>query len=342
LAPIIKDRKGEHEKVFEDARKAGFVRVRVDGEVRDLSEEISLEKNKKHTIDMVVDRLVIHSATSNGTGESDAARAADSVETALRLGQGVVNVASQGGQEQLLSEQFACVYCGISFPEIAPRSFSFNSPHGACPSCSGLGTTLEIDPDLIVPNPDLSLEDGAIAPWSKSGATNSYFSQVIQSVSRACGFSTKTPFRDLTPEHKQIVLYGLKDRKVSMHYETKDGRTREFDVGFEGAVKNLERRFRETDSDFQRIEIERYMANRPCPVCKGARLKPETLAVTVGGRSIVEVTAMSVRSAAHWFRELAEHLSARDMTIAHQILKEIRSRLTFLVDVGLDYLTLDR
>ncbi|MGH2458547.1 MAG: excinuclease ABC subunit UvrA [Chloroflexota bacterium] len=342
LAPIIKDRKGEHEKVFDDARKAGFVRVRVDGEVHDLSDEISLEKNKKHTIDIVVDRLVIRSPSNDGAGQSDAARAADSVETALRLGQGVVKIGNQGGDEQLFSEEFACVYCGISLPDIAPRSFSFNSPHGACPACSGLGTTLEIDPELIVPNPDLSLDDGAIAPWSKAGATNSYFSQVVHSVSRACGFSTRTPFRELSPEHKQVVLYGLKDRRVSMSYETKDGRTREFEVGFEGAVKNLERRYRETDSDFQRLEIERYMANRPCPVCNGARLKPETLAVTVGKRSIVDVTAMSVRDASHWFRELAEHLSERDMTIAHQILKEIRSRLTFLVDVGLDYLTLDR
>ena len=342
LAPIIKDRKGEHDKVFEDARKAGFVRVRVDGDVRDLSDEIALEKNKKHTIDVVVDRLVVHSASSNGTGESDAARTADSVETALRLGQGVVKVAVQGGEEQLFSEQLACVYCGISLPDLAPRSFSFNSPHGACPACSGLGTTLEIDPELVVTNPDLSLDDGAILPWSKAGATNSYFSQMVHAVAHTCGFSTRTPFRELSPAHKDVLLYGLRDRKVPMHYETKDGRNREFDVSFEGAVKNLERRYRETDSDFQRLEIERYMANRPCPVCQGARLKPETLAVTVGARSIVAVTAMSVRDAARWFRELAEHLSERDMTIAHQVLKEIRGRLTFLVDVGLDYLTLDR
>ncbi len=342
LAPIIKDRKGEHEKVFEDARKAGFVRVRVDGEVRDLSDDVVLEKNKKHTIDIVVDRLVVRSVSSNGAHASDAARAADSVETALRLGQGVVKVAIQGGDELLFSEQFACVYCGVSLPEIAPRSFSFNSPHGACPACSGLGTTLEIDPDLIVTNPDLSLDEGAIVPWSKNGATSSYFIQLLHAVARTCGFSTKTPYRDLAPEHKQILLYGLKDRKVTMHYETRDGRRREFEVSFEGAIKNLERRYHETDSDFQRMEIERFMANRPCPVCKGARLKPESLAVTVGGRSIVEVTAMSVRDAVHWFRELSEHLSEREMAIVHQVLKEIRSRLTFLVDVGLDYLTLDR
>jgi excinuclease ABC subunit A len=342
LAPIIKDRKGEHEKVFEDARKAGFVRVRVDGEVRDLSDEILLEKNKKHTIDVVVDRLIIHSASRNGSAADDAARAADSVETALRLGQGVVKVAIQGGEEHLFSEQFACVYCGISLPEIAPRSFSFNSPHGACPACSGLGTTLEIDPDLVVTNPDLSIEDGAIVPWSKTNAANSYFLQLLHAVARTCGFSTKTPFRDLSPAHKNILLYGMKDRKVKLDYETRDGRRRDFEVSFEGAIKNLERRYRETDSDFQRMEIERYMANRPCPTCKGARLKPESLAVTVGERSIVDVTAMSVRDAAHWFRELAEHLSDRDMTIAHQVLKEIRARLTFLVDVGLDYLTLDR
>ncbi|HLG51705.1 MAG TPA: excinuclease ABC subunit UvrA [Chloroflexota bacterium] len=340
LAPIVKDRKGEHEKVFEDARKAGFVRVRVDGEVRDLSEEIVLDKNRKHVIDVVVDRLVVHRGTSNGS--DDTARIADSVETALRMGQGVVTVAVVGGEDVLFSEQFACVYCGISLPELAPRSFSFNSPHGACPACSGLGTTLEIDPDLVVPNPDLSIDEGAIAPWAHAGMTSSYFNQVLAAVARVYGFSTRTPFRDLTPEQKDIILYGTRGRKVPIRYETRDGRMREYDVAFEGVVPNLERRYRETDSDFQRMEIERYMASRPCPACKGARLKPEVLAVTVGGRSIVEVTAMSVREAAAWFRQLSESLSERELAIAHQVLREIQNRLTFLIDVGLDYLTLDR
>ncbi len=343
LAPSIQDRKGEHQHVFEDARKAGFVRVRVDGEVRDLSEDIVLEKNKKHTVEIVVDRLIVRDRSAEeAEPESEAARVADSVETALRLGKGIIKVAVVGGEEQLYSEHFACVYCGISLPEFAPRSFSFNSPHGACPSCTGLGTTLEIDPELVVPNPDLSITDGAIAPWSKSGTTSTYYTQVLAAVAKQHGFSMAVPWRELAPEHKQIVLYGIKEKRVSLQYESRDGRVREYDAPYEGVVKNLERRYRESDSDFMRIEIEKYMANRPCQVCQGARLKPESLAVTVGERSIVQVTHMSVREAADWFRILAEGLTEREMTIARQILKEIRSRLGFLVDVGLNYLTLDR
>ncbi len=343
LAPVVQDRKGEHQQVFDDARKGGYVRVRVDGEVYDLSEEFNLAKNKKHTIEIVVDRLVVRSAGSNGSSvDENAARIADSVETALGLGHGVVKVAIQGGEEHLFSEHFACVYCGISLPEIQPRSFSFNSPHGACPACSGLGTSLEVDPDLIIPNPDLSIEEGAIVPWARGGTTSSYFLQMVASLAQTLGFSLNTPFKELRPEHQQAILYGVKDQKVLMRYSTRDGRTHEYEAAFEGVVKNLERRYRETDSDFQRMEIERYMTNRPCSACKGARLKPEVLAVTVGGRSIVEVTALSVREADQWFRELTMRLSERDMAIAHQVLKEIRSRLGFLVDVGLDYLTLDR
>jgi excinuclease ABC subunit A len=343
LGPTVQDRKGEHQGIFDEARKAGFVRVRVNGEVRDLSEDIVLEKNKKHTIDVVVDRLIIRGPSSNGSGEeSDAARTADSVETALRMGKGILKVAIQGGEELLFSEHFACVYCGISLPEFAPRSFSFNSPHGACPACTGLGTTLEIDPELVVPNPDLSIADGAIAPWSKSGTTSSYFLQVLTAVARTHGFSTTIPYRELSAEAQKTVMYGLKEKKVSLQYESRDGRSRVYDAPYEGVVKNIERRYRESDSDFIRQEIERYMANRPCPVCKGARLKPESLAVKVGERSIIDVTAFSVRSAADWFGWLAADLSDRDLTIARQILKEIRSRLGFLVNVGLDYLTLDR
>jgi len=343
LAPVVEDRKGEHLQVFDDARKGGYVRVRVDGDVHDLSEDFDLAKNKKHSIEIVVDRLVVHSADRNGSsGDENAARIADSVETALRLGHGVVKVAIQGGEEHLFSEHFACVYCGISLSEIQPRSFSFNSPHGACPACSGLGTSLEVDSELIVPNPDLSIEEGAIVPWSRAGTMSSYFIQVIGSLAEVLDFSLDTPFKDLRPEQQRAILYGLKDQKVQMRYSTRDGRVRDYETAFEGAVKNLERRYRETDSDFQRIEIERYMTNRPCSACKGARLKPESLAVTVGGRSIVEVTAFSVRDADQWFQVLGGQLSDRDETIAHQVLKEIRGRLGFLVDVGLDYLTLDR
>ncbi|HLH71771.1 MAG TPA: excinuclease ABC subunit UvrA, partial [Chloroflexota bacterium] len=310
LAPVVQDRKGEHQQVFDDARKGGYVRVRVDGEVYDLSEEFNLAKNKKHTIEIVVDRLVVRSAGSNGSSvDENAARIADSVETALGLGHGVVKVAIQGGEEHLFSEHFACVYCGISLPEIQPRSFSFNSPHGACPACSGLGTSLEVDPDLIIPNPDLSIEEGAIVPWARGGTTSSYFLQMVASLAQTLGFSLNTPFKELRPEHQQAILYGVKDQKVLMRYSTRDGRTHEYEAAFEGVVKNLERRYRETDSDFQRMEIERYMTNRPCSACKGARLKPEVLAVTVGGRSIVEVTALSVREADQWFRELTMRLS---------------------------------
>jgi excinuclease ABC subunit A len=343
LAPIIQDRKGEHFQIFDEARKAGFVRVRVDGTVRDLSEEITLEKNKKHTIDTVVDRLIVRTPGNEpDDAGNDIGRVSDSVETALRLGKGILKVSVQGGEEQLFSEHFACVYCGISLPEFAPRSFSFNSPHGACPACTGLGTVLEIDPELVVPNPDLSISEGAIAPWSKEGTTSSYFMQVLAAVARAYGFSTTAPFRELDAEHQKVVLYGMKERKVGLLYETRDGRSREYEAPYEGVVKNLERRHRESDSDFTRMEIERYMANRPCSVCQGARLKPESLAVTVGERSIIRITSMSVRDAADWFRVLADSLSERDQTIARQIFKEIQARLGFLVDVGLEYLTLDR
>ncbi|HEX5417149.1 MAG TPA: excinuclease ABC subunit UvrA [Chloroflexota bacterium] len=340
LAPVIDERKGEHQQIFDEARRAGFVRVRVDGQVRDLSEEITLEKNKKHSIEVVVDRLVVRAPAERE--ESDASRVADSVETALRVGKGILKVAIPDGAEQLFSEHFACVYCGVSLPEIAPRSFSFNNPHGACPSCSGLGTTQEVDPELIVTNPDLSLSDGAIGVWAKGGTTSSYYLQVLSAVARQHDFSMSDPYRELSNEAKKIILYGLKDKKVQLLYETREGKVREYAAPYEGVVNHLQRRYRETDSDFQRLEIEKYMADRPCSACHGARLRPESLAVLLNGRSIVEITAMSVREAACWFGDLAESLSERDLTIARQVLKEIRGRLGFLVDVGLDYLTLDR
>jgi len=340
VAPVIDERKGEHQQIFEEARRSGFVRVRVDGQVRDLSEEISLEKNKKHTVEIVVDRLIIRSVGERE--ESDATRVADSVETALRVGKGILKVAILDGEEHLFSENFACVYCAVSLPEIAPRSFSFNNPHGACPSCTGLGTTQEVDPDLVVTNPDLSLADGAISVWAKGGTTSSYYLQVLNAVARQYDFSMTAPYRELSVEAQKIVLYGLSDSKVKLLYETREGKVREYEAPYEGAVKHLERRYRETESDFQKMEIERFMANRPCPTCRGARLRPESLAVKLNGRSIVEITALSVRQAANWFADLAETLSERDLTIARQVLKEIRGRLGFLVDVGLDYLTLDR
>ena len=341
LAPLIRDRKGEHLAVFEDARKAGYVRVRVDGRVYDLSEDIDLDKNKKHTIEVVVDRLAIGRNSENGQCE-DATRIADSVETALKLGAGVVLVSVVNGEELLFSEHFACVHCGVSLGEIAPRNFSFNSPHGACPACTGLGTTLEFDPDLLIPNHELSLADGAIVPWSRAASGDSYYGQVLESVARYAGFSMHTAIKDLRPEQVELLLYGSRGIRVPVHYRDKRGGQHEYTLPFEGVIPNLQRRYKETESDYIRMEIERYMSTRPCPTCKGARLKPESLAVTVCGLSIVQVTAMSVSQAARWIDELAEHLTERERLIAQQIVKEIKARLGFLLDVGLEYLTLDR
>ncbi|MHB1006233.1 MAG: excinuclease ABC subunit UvrA [Chloroflexota bacterium] len=345
MAPLVRDRKGEHQQIFEDMRKAGYVRVRVDRQVRDLAEDIDLDKNRKHTIEVVVDRLVSHGPTLGEAGQAifeDAGRIADSVETALKLGNGVVLVFVMDGEELLFSEHFACVHCGISLGEIAPRTFSFNSPHGACPACTGLGTTMEIDPELVIPNAELSIAEGAIQPWSRSGPGEGYYYQLVESTARHYGFSVSTPVKDLPPKAMDILLHGSQGETVKVKYQGQTGRQREYDTSFEGIVPNLERRYRESSSDYIKMEIERFMASRPCPTCAGARLKPESLAVKVRDLSIIEVTRFSVLEAARWFSTLMNHLSEREATIARQILKEIRARLGFLVDVGLDYLTLDR
>ena len=342
LAPLIRDRKGEHHRVFDDARRAGFVRARVDGEIRDLSDDFDLDKNKKHTIEVVVDRLTIRRSDGNGSASTDASRVADSVETALKLGSGVVLVVVVGGDEMLFSEHFACPTCGISLGEIAPRNFSFNSPHGACPKCTGIGATLEVDPNLVIPNKNLSLAQGAIKPYSKSGSTDTYFYQLIEAASRMYGFSTTVPVKELSPEHLDIVLYGTKGEIVTMRHKDKFGRIRQYSTRFEGVINNLDRRYKETESDYSRAEIEQYMSSRPCPVCNGARLKAESLSVTVGDKSIAEVTNMSVVEALKWFDYLETRMTEREVYIARQILKEIRARLRFLVNVGLEYLTLDR
>ena len=344
MAPLVRDRKGEHQQIFEEMRRAGYVRVRVDGQVRDLSEEIDLDKNRKHTIEVVVDRLVVHGHSGNGTGEGkdDAPRIADSVETALKIGSGIVLVSIVDGEELLFSEHFACVHCGISLGEIAPRNFSFNSPHGACSACTGLGTTLEIDPELVIPNKDLTLAEGAIQPWTRGSTGNGYYYHLVEAVARHYGFSTQVPVHRLSAEALDILLYGSKGEVVKVRHEPKGGRVREYNTSYEGVIPHLERRYRENGSDYLRMEIERYMASRPCPACGGARLKPESLAVTVLGKSIVEVTRMSVLEAAGWFAGLMAQLNERQATIARQIVKEIRARLGFLVDVGLDYLTLNR
>jgi excinuclease ABC subunit A len=381
MAPLIRDRKGEHLGVFEDARKAGFVRVRVDGRIYDLSEDIQLEKNKKHAIEVVVDRLVIrhgeetgrqvdkeagsrgaeerrsgdeaksplHPSTSAPLPTPDRARIADSIETALKLGAGVVLVSVQDGaaEELLFSEHFACVHCGISLGEIAPRTFSFNSPHGACPACTGLGTTLEMDPELVIPNKELSISEGAVQPFARMSTTQSWYAKLLEALAERYGFSLDVPVKKLKPEHIDLILRGNKGETITVRGENQYGRVREYQTSFEGVIPNLERRYKETDSDYMRQEIERYMANRPCTVCQGQRLKPAALAVTIASQNIVEVTRLSVAEALHWVQRLqgqddGSPLSSREQIIAYQVLKEIRGRLGFLVDVGLDYLTIDR
>jgi excinuclease ABC subunit A len=328
LAPLVKDRKGEYQSVFEDLRKSGYVRVRVDKEIRDLSEEIKLDKNKKHTIEAVVDRLVI--------GQSDKSRVADSVETALKLGAGVILV-STGGDELLFSERYACPIDGISLPEIEPRTFSFNSPHGACPACTGLGVKLEIDPDMVIPNRSLSIAEGAIRPWQ----FQTWYYDQLESLARRHGFSVSTPVKNLTKEQLHVVLYG--EGGESYRYRSRFGRVREYFSGFEGVIPRMERLYRDSESEHTRADVERYMVTRMCPVCQGKRLKPESLSVTVGGRNIMDVTAMSVVQAIDWVKEVdAGVLSEREKIIAAQIFKEILARLGFLKDVGLEYLTIAR
>ncbi len=441
LAPLVQGRKGEYKQIFEEMRRAGYVRVRVDGNVRDLSEEIDLDKQKKHTIEVVVDRLVIRKKSvqpretsyeepralrkvaerptlydvnaqrdsSHDGNDVEAARSAnqfsapdeeesldlsfrqrvaDSLETTLKLGSGVVLVSIIDGEEILFSEKFACVYCGISLPEIAPRTFSFNSPHGACPTCTGLGTQQEIDAELVVTHPELSLSEGAIAPWSKVVNGSQWHAAILEALAKKYDFSLHTPWRDLAPEQQQKVLYGTSE-PLTIRYTPQHGGSRSYTIHFEGVIPNLDRRYKQTDSESIREEIEQYMSARVCPVCHGARLKPEALGVTVGGYNIVQVTRLSIVNAQRYFQELeaeTQHLellpvnvlalngngkkhqddestrltgdpltpidttgpmvkttlTGRERIIARQVLKEVRARLQFLIDVGLDYLTLDR
>lgn len=342
MAPVVRDRKGEYQQVFEDARHAGFVRVRVDGAVRDLDEKIALNKNTRHSIEVIVDRLEVGGPESDGTSTS---RVTESVETALRLGSGIVQVAIEDGEERLYSENFACVHCGISIGDLAPRNFSFNSPHGACPDCTGLGVKMELDPELVIPNKDLSLAEGAIQPWQRAAHVSTWYQRLLEAMAESAGFSMNVPVRELSQEHMQLVMYGS-GQPVRMRFRHRHGNGgHTFQTNFEGVVPSLERRYRETDSEYVRGEIERYMAARPCPTCHGQRLKPETLAVKIGDLNIVDVTAFSVIESLDWCEKLLDAdtlLTEREQAIAYQILKEIRSRLTFLRDVGLEYLTLDR
>jgi len=333
LAPVVRGRKGEYGKLLEELARKGFPRARIDGEVRELAEPIRLPKNYKHTIEVVVDRLVARPDIRR--------RVADSIETALELAEGIASIAVQthdGAEEvQNFSEALACTYCGLSFDELAPRNFSFNSPYGACPTCDGLGTRLEVDPELVVPDPDLSVNEGALAPWAS--ATLEYWNRVLQAVAEAHDIDLDTPFRRLSKRQRDVLLYGS-DEQIHVRYKNRYGRQRSYWTTYEGVVTNVERRHRETDSESQREKLEQFMREIPCRACKGARLRPETLAVTVAGLNIAQLTDLSIRDTLAFVETI--DLSEREHMIAERLLKEIRERLRFLVDVGLDYLSLSR
>jgi excinuclease ABC subunit A len=434
LAPLVQGRKGEYKNIFEEMRRSGYVRVRVDDEIRDLSEEIELDKQKKHTIEVVVDRLIIRKRKPSDEANSDHAplrrvaerpalydvnavsdearearmseylhgdvdpafrqRLTDSLETTLKLGNGVVLVSVIGGEEILFSEKAACVYCGISLPEIAPRTFSFNSPHGACPDCTGLGTQQEFDPDLLISHPELSLNEGASEVLARMLNNSSWFATTLRSLAERYQFSLDTPWKDLSEEVRHAILYGTKEELTFRYTPQYGGGTKTYHAPFEGIIPHLNKRYKDTSSEWIREELESYMSARLCPTCRGARLRPEALAVTVGGRNIVQVSNLSIGRAQRFFSELeAENpalqpiapalqivasatekgkrksksddeqepvapdplipigmdeplvlstLTERERMIARQVLKEIRARLQFLLDVGLDYLTLSR
>jgi excinuclease ABC subunit A len=332
MAPLIKGRKGEYVQLFADLRLSGYSRVRVDSKIIDLSEDISLDKNKKHTIEVVVDRLVVDR-------EGNPSRMAGSVETALKLGGGLLLVSIVDGEELLFSEHYSCAHCGTSLGEIEPRTFSFNSPHGACTACTGLGFKQEFDPDLIFPDKELSIAEGAIHPYQSQ---NWYLHQLSDVVSRY-GFSTHEPVKDFTREQLDLILYG--EGEEPKHYRNQFGKIRDYYNGFEGVIPRMKRLYRDTESEQSRQFMERYMINLPCPGCEGKRLKPEALAVRVAGINIAEATSMQVSALLDWVQILRSEngsLTSREKLIAREILKEIESRLNFLVNVGLDYLTLDR
>jgi excinuclease ABC subunit A len=331
LAPIVRGRKGEYGRQLEELRAEGFSRVRVDGELRRLDEEIALDKKYRHDIGVVVDRLVMRSELRK--------RLADSIETAVSLADGIVEIELVDEDRVLtLSEKFACLECGISFPELEPRIFSFNAPHGACPRCTGLGSQMVIDPELVVPDPTLSIGEGAIAPWSASASN--YYEQLSSAITERYDVDPDTPWQDLPQEQRDFFLYGTNGDKVTVQYRNRFGRRRTYTTGFEGIVTNLERRYKETDSDWARERIEEYMSVVPCPECHGARLRPESRAVLVGGLGIHEYVAMPARRALAWIRDL--ELSEQERRIARLVLREIEERLAFLENVGVGYLSMDR
>jgi excinuclease ABC subunit A len=338
LAPVVRGRKGEYEGLLEELATSGFARARIDGEVHELAQPPKLARYENHTIEVVVDRLVRRDGIER--------RLTDSLETALRLAEGVAEVqlmAGRGdetaeGEVLTFSQHLACANCGLSFDELAPRNFSFNSPYGACPHCDGLGTKYEVDPELVVPDPSLSIDNGAIAPWS--GARGEYFGRVLEAVASTYGFATRTPWSKLKKSEQKVLLYGSGTKQVHVSYKNRYGRVRSYHTQYEGVIPYLTRRHSEAESDYMREQIEGYMREVPCPECDGARLKPESLAVTVAGRNIRELCDLSIADASNAMGEL--ELSERDHLIADRVLREIRARVQFLLDVGLDYLSLNR
>ena len=333
LSPVVRGQKGTHKKLIENIKKEGFVRIRVNGENYEVTDEIDLSKNKKHNIEVVVDRIVIKDGIES--------RLTDSIETAVKLSDGLVIAQIIDGEEILYSTKFACPEHGVGIEELSPRMFSFNAPFGACETCNGLGESKEVDPDLVIPNKDLSIKQGAIAAWGSVGVNDdTYYSKMVQSLANHFGVSIETPVKDLPEEFVHELLYGTNNVMVQFIYESKDGGRREYQAYFEGVIPNLERRYRETNSEYSRDKIEEYMAETPCPKCKGARLKKEVLSVLVDGNNIMEVTEFSVNELVEYIENI--NLSEKQKFIAHEILKEIRGRAIFLRDVGLDYLNLSR
>jgi excinuclease ABC subunit A len=330
LAPVVSGRKGSHVKVLEKIKKEGFVRVRVDGEMLEVTDDIELDKNKKHSIDVVIDRIIIK--------EGVVPRLTDSLETALKMGEGRVVIDVIGQEELIFSELHACPYCGFSIGELEPRMFSFNSPFGACPDCDGIGSKLEVDINLVIPDKNLTLHQGAIAPWEP--ISSKYYPQLLEAVCKHYGIDMDIPVKDIPKHLMDKVLYGSDGELIHFHYENDFGMVRDTDINFEGVIPNIERRYRESSSDFTREQMEKYMAHNPCPTCKGYRLKKESLAVKINNLHIGEVTDFSIKEALNFFSSL--ELTEKEQNIARLILREINQRLGFLVNVGLDYLTLSR
>ncbi len=330
LGPVVKGRKGEYRSLIEDVRKSGFVRVRVDGSLYEIGEPIPMDKNKKHDVEVVVDRIVI--------GPDQRTRLVESIETATKLGNGSVIIAPvDGGAEIHMSQDFMCPIDGISVPEPEPRNFSFNNPHGACTVCTGIGSQLVVDGDLVVPAPSLSLREGAIAAWSKS---QFFYPELLESVSKYFGIDMDKPWSRLPKQQRDVLLNGTGEKKIRFGYKNQYGHSRWYEAPFEGVIANLQRRYDETQSEYLKAELERYMSDKPCPACKGRRLKPESLAVTVSNRNISEVADLAIGASIDFFDHL--DLTEREVLIARQILKEIRERLQFMIDVGLEYLTISR